>query len=341
MDAYAQAICSAIAQAGSQAADYLVDTVYIGGGTPSWFGSDRVSLVLSQVKAHFSLTPDCEITMENNPDSVTLAGLTALHQAGVNRISLGVQSAEEGVLRTAGRPHSFEQAKQAVETARQAGFDNLSLDLIYGLPGQTMEGWKTTLEQVLALHPEHLSCYGLKVEEGTPFDRRDPREFPDEDTQADEYLWACQRLKEAGFTHYEISNFAKPGRESRHNLKYWTLGEYLGFGPAAHSDFCGTRFGYARDLSAWLNGQMPRSEEGKISPRERLQEYVMLGLRLSRGICRGEYESYGGTHWDVLESALRTFAEHGLLEETKGHWHCTDQGFLVSNAILTSLPEVE
>jgi oxygen-independent coproporphyrinogen-3 oxidase len=341
MDAYGAALCSALEQAGEKAADYWVDTVYIGGGTPSWFGSERVLRVLEQVRRSFALTEDCEITMEANPDSVTLEGLTALRQGGVNRISLGVQSAEEGVLRTAGRPHSFAQAQRAVELARQAGLDNLSLDLIYGLPGQTMEGWKNTLEQVLKLHPEHLSCYGLKVEEGTPFQRRNPMEFPDEDTQADEYLWVCQRLKEAGFAHYEISNFARPGQESRHNLKYWTLGEYLGFGPAAHSDFGGVRFGYARDLPAWLGGKKPRSEEAVISPGERLQEYVMLGLRLSRGICREEYKSYGGTHWAALEGAFRTFSAHGLMEETNGRWHCTDQGFLVSNAILTSLPEIE
>ena len=337
MDAYAWFLRNQIREKGKAVSDCQVDTIYFGGGTPSWFGADRIVSILGTVADSFSLSHDCEITMEANPDSVTGEGLDLLRRAGVNRLSLGVQSAEETVLKTAERPHSFDQAQRAVELARRAGFDNLSLDLIYGLPGQTLEGWQETLERVLALEPEHLSCYGLKVEEGTPFGKRDPGDFPDEDTQADEYLWACRRLQEEGFHHYEISNFARPGRESRHNLKYWTLGEYLGFGPAAHSDFGGQRYGYSRDLTAWLRGEAPRSEETVVSPAERLREYVMLGLRLSRGICRTEYESRGGTNWPVLEEQMKLLAAHGLLEETGGRWHCTDQGFLVSNAILVQL----
>ncbi len=337
MDRYTAALCTQLNKAGAQAGEYLVDTVYFGGGTPSWFGPERIVKVLAQLKGRFSLSEDCEITMEANPDSVTGEGLAQLREAGVDRISLGVQSGEEEVLATARRPHTFARACHAVQLVRQAGFDNLSLDLIYGLPGQTFGSWQETVEQVLALEPEHLSCYGLKVEEGTPFWKRDPSDFPDEDTQADEYLWVCGRLQRAGFRHYEISNFAKPGRESRHNLKYWTLGEYLGFGPGAHSDFGGLRYGYSRDLAAWLRGETPRSEETVITPEERVREYIMLGLRLSRGICQAEYEARGGSGWSALEQKLARFASYGLLEETHGRWHCTDQGFLVSNGILVRL----
>jgi oxygen-independent coproporphyrinogen-3 oxidase len=341
MEGYVRALEAQLALWGQRAGDYLVDTVYVGGGTPSWFGAERVLRLLEAVKGSFALSPDCEITMEANPDSVTEEGLTQLRRGGVNRISLGVQSAEEGVLHTAGRPHSFHQAQQAVAWARAAGFQNLSLDLIYGLPGQTMAGWQQTVEQILALEPEHLSCYGLKVEEGTPFWQRSPGDFPDEDTQAEEYLWVCHRLEQAGFHHYEISNFAQPGKFSRHNVKYWRLGEYLGFGPAAHSDFGGVRFGYERDLAAWLRGETPRSEESVITPAERIVEYVMLGLRLSRGICREEYESRGGIHWPALQKKLESYQKYALLEETAGRWHCTPQGFLVSNRILAELLEVE
>lgn len=337
MDGYAAALCAQLNRAGPGAGDYLVDTVYFGGGTPSWFGAERIVRVLNGVKQNFSMAEDCEITLEANPDSVTEEGLARLRKAGVNRISLGVQSAEDAVLTAAGRPHTFAQAQLGVQIIRRAGFENLSLDLIYGLPGQTPEGWQQTVERVLALEPEHLSCYGLKVEEGTPFRNRDPEDFPDEDAQADAYLWACKRLEQAGFHHYEISNFARPGRESRHNLKYWTLGEYLGFGPAAHSDFGGLRFGYSRDLAAWLRGETPRCEESRPSPEERVREYIMLGLRLSRGICQGEYEAGGGSAWGQLEEKMGLFARHGLLEETDGRWRCTDRGFLVSNAILVEL----
>ncbi len=337
MERYAAALCGQLQRVGQQTGDYLVDTVYFGGGTPSWFGAERIIRILQALNQSFSLSRDCEITMEANPDSVTGEGLALLHRAGVNRISLGVQSAEEEVLATAGRPHSFAQAKLAVALARRAGFDHLSLDLIYGLPGQTMEGWQKTVEQVLALEPEHLSCYGLKVEEGTPFSKRSLEDFPDEDVQADEYLWTCQRLEQAGFHHYEISNFSKPGRESRHNLKYWTLGEYLGFGPAAYSDFGGLRYGYSRDLDGWLRGEMLRSEEMVITQQERVREYVMLGLRLSRGISQEEYEAGGGGGWSGLEQKMRLFAKYGLMEETDGRWRCTDRGFLVSNGILGQL----
>ena len=338
MDDYCSALQREFSLYQGRASQYLADTVYIGGGTPSWFGSRRILRILEAVKKNFSLSETCEITMEANPDSVTLQALKELRDAGVNRLSLGVQSADDRELKLAGRPHSFAQARQAVKWAREAGFNNLSLDLIYGLPGQDMESWKNSVEQILALDPEHISCYGLKVEEGTPFWReREHLSFPDDDAQADEYLWLCDRLAQAGYEHYEISNFSRQGRESRHNLKYWTLKEYLGFGPAAYSDFQGERFGYARDLNGYIKGNCALSERQRIEPPERLEEYVMLGLRLSQGIDRSGYEGFGGTGWNRLEQELRMLEGHGLMEETEGHWHCTPQGFLVSNSIIVDL----
>ena len=338
MDAYCDALCRSAAEWGSRAADYRTDTVYIGGGTPSWFGSGRIAAVLDAVRRSFRLTGDCEITMEVNPDSAAPDGMRRLCAAGVNRISLGVQSADDGELRTAGRPHTFADACRAVNTVRSAGIRNLSIDLIYGLPGQTMEGWQNSVERILALAPDHISCYGLKLEEGTPFWRnRDRISFPDEDLQADEYLWLCERLKRAGFAHYEISNFAKPGYESRHNLKYWTLGEYLGFGPGAHSDFQGIRFGYARDLDGWIAGTCALTERKKIEPAERLEEYVMLGLRLQAGITRDGYRAFGGKNWEKIQPLLCQYQTHGWMQEDKGHWRCTPEGFLVSNVLIGSI----
>ena len=244
MDRYVAALCSQLAEIAPRTAAHEVDTVYFGGGTPSWLGEKRLRQVLKTVEKHYRLAKNPEITLECNPDS---AGdwkvLRALRRAGFNRLSLGVQSADDEQLKTLGRPHTFAQAEEAAAAARKAKIKNLSLDLIYGLPGQTLESWKDTLEKTAALAPEHLSCYGLKVEEGTPlWDMRSGMDLPDDDLQADMYLWTVERLAELGYQQYEISNFARPGYESRHNLKYWTLEEYAGFGPGAHSDLGDVRY---------------------------------------------------------------------------------------------------
>lgn len=335
MDAYCAALLRDLRSWGREAQEYQVDTLYIGGGTPSWFGADRLLRLLEEANRSFHLAADCQITLEANPDSVCLEDLTRLRRAGVNRISLGAQSAHDEELQAAGRPHTFARTQAAVAVARQAGFSDLSLDLIYGLPKQTMESWQSSVEAILALKPEHLSCYGLKLEEGTPFWRqRDQIRFPDEDAQADAYLWLCQRMKREGFQHYEVSNFAKPGHASRHNLKYWTLGEYLGLGPAAYSDFRGERFGYARDLDGYIHGTCSLEERRRIPPEERLEEYLMLGLRLDQGITPQGYREHGGIAWEGIEREIELLASHDLMEETLGHWRCTPRGFLLNNQII-------
>ncbi|MGN1004280.1 MAG: radical SAM family heme chaperone HemW, partial [Oscillospiraceae bacterium] len=223
MDDYQRALLHHLAEAAPRAASYTVDTVYFGGGTPSFYGEKRLIELLKWVKKKYKVDKQAEITLEANPDSVDQKMLKRLRRAGVNRISLGVQSADDGQLASLGRPHTFAQASQAVAWARKAKFQNLSLDLIYGLPGQSMASWRDTVEQVLSLEPEHISAYGLKVEEGTPlFCRVEKGEvLPDDDAQADCYLWTVERLERAGYGQYEISNFARPGFSSRHNCKYW------------------------------------------------------------------------------------------------------------------------
>ena len=250
MDRYCAALSRHLAAWAPQAAGYTVDTVYFGGGTPSYLGHARLASLLETVFRHYRVDPGAEITLEANPDSVGGRGsAAALRAAGFNRVSLGLQSADDGELRAVGRVHTFAQAAQAMEDLRAGGFDNLSLDLIYGLPGQDLAGWGRTLEQTADLGPDHLSCYGLKVEEGTPLWRmRDSLDLPDDDLQADMYLDTVERLARRGYRQYEISNFARPGRESRHNLKYWQLAPYAGFGPGAHSDFGGERYACVRDL---------------------------------------------------------------------------------------------
>ena len=333
MDAYVSVLQTSLRVAAPQAAGCTVDTIYFGGGTPSFLGAARLRAVLETALDSYAVAPEAEITFEANPESARdVAALRTLRGAGFNRVSLGMQSADEQELRAVGRIHTARDTAEAVEAARKAGFDNLSLDLIYGLPSQTRERWRENLAAAVALTPEHLSCYGLKVEPGTPlYARRGSAALPDDDAQADMYLDAVEYLAAHGYAQYEISNFARPGRESRHNLKYWTLGEYLGFGPGAHSDFGGRRFAVARDLDAFLVGKTAYSENAAVTPRERAAERVMLGLRLTRGFAADELAG--------AETVLRECAAHGLAEQNGGRWRLTPQGFLVSNAIILQVQE--
>ena len=231
MDAYTDALIRHIREVAPRTESHRVDTVYFGGGTPSYLGAERLRGILRAVMKGCPVTRDAEITLEANPDSACdIKALRTLRRAGFNRLSLGVQSADDGLLRAIGRIHTFAQVQQSVTAARKAGFRNISMDLIYGLPGQTMQQWEDTLSAVIALAPEHISCYGLKLEPGTPlYERRLEETFPDDDAQADMYLYAVTALEQNGYGQYEISNFAKPGYESRHNLKYWRMQEYAGF----------------------------------------------------------------------------------------------------------------
>ena len=340
MDRYVSALCRQLAEIAQRTTAHTVDSVYLGGGTPSYLGEKRLRHILKTVKKHYRLSRDAEITLEANPDSAgDWRALRSLRRAGMNRLSLGVQSADDGLLRTLGRPHTFAQAEEAAAAARRARIRNLSLDLIYGLPGQDLAGWKDTLERAAALEPEHLSCYGLKVEEGTPlWDMQEKMDLPDDDAQADMYLWTVERLRALGYEQYEISNFARPGRASRHNMKYWTLCEYAGFGPGAHSDLGDVRYAYLRSLDTYCAGveagvSVLESSE-HIPSRERDIEYVMLGLRLTQGISRQEFENRYRLPFAPIQSVLERFRATGHAALAGERWRLTPEGFLVSNQII-------
>ena len=347
MDRYQTALLAHLAESAPQAGKYTVDTVYFGGGTPSYYGDKRLTELLKRIKKLFRVDKNAEITLEANPDSVSLKALRRLRRAGFNRISLGVQSADDAQLADLGRPHSFAQAKQAVEWARKAKFDNLSLDLIYGLPGQTRQSWQDTVEQVLALSPDHISAYGLQVEEGTPlFNRVQAGEIlPDDDEQADCYLWTVEHLEQAGYAQYEISNFARNGRRSRHNWKYWMTQPYMGFGPGAHSDFGARRYSFLRDLEGYIKGVLEGGpivdEDDEIPAKERGGEYLMLRLRTVHGIEEWEYRRTYFMNFAPIESGLSEFARHGLAVQTDGRWRLTPKGFLLSNRIIGTLLEAQ
>ena len=347
MDDYQKALIAHIRETAPRARGYQVDTVYIGGGTPSFYDEKRLRELLSELRRRFSITRDAEVTVECNPDSVDKKFLTRLRRSGVNRISLGVQSACDAELAAIHRPHTFAQTQEAVAAVRAAGIKNLSLDLIYGLPGQDMASWQKTVAAILALGSEHLSCYGLKVEEGTPlWDRvRRGEKLPDDDEQADMYLWAVEALERAGYRQYEISNFAKSGFQSRHNLKYWISRPYLGFGPGAHSDFGDRRYSFRRDLegyiSAVLEGGALLDEDELIPARERGSEYLMLRLRTTLGIEEWEYRREYFRNFEPIERKLIEYESRGWAQRRDGRWHLTPQGFLLSNQLIGELLEIQ
>jgi len=347
MDIYQKALLAHISETAPLARHMEVDTIYFGGGTPSFYGAKRLTSVLALLKKQFRVLRDAEITLEANPDSVDVNMLNKLRRAGFNRLSLGVQSACDAHLRCIHRPHDFQQAKDAVAAARKAKIKNLSLDLIYGLPGQDMNDWQDTLEQVLALEPEHLSCYGLKVEEGTAlFDRVTRGErVPDDDAQADMYLWTVSRLEQAGYPQYEISNFARPGMQSRHNLRYWLTRPYIGFGPGAHSDFGGRRYSFVRDLDEYIGGVLAGksiTDSSELIPeRERSGEYLMLRLRTAQGIEEWEYRRSYFMNFDPLEEKLLAYERRGWAQRNGNRWRLTPEGFLISNQLIGELMDCQ
>ena len=340
MPDYQSALLSHISESAEAIESYEIDSIYIGGGTPSCYGAKRIVEILDELKRIGNVRLDSEITVEVNPDTTKLEELKLLRAEGVNRLSIGVQSANNDILKIIGRRHNFRQAEIAVDTAREAGFENVSLDLIYGLPGQTMQQWEDTLAAVIALAPEHISCYGLKLEPGTPlYDRRDSERFPDDDAQADMYLYAVTVLAQNGYEQYEISNFAKPGFASRHNLKYWHMEEYAGFGPGAHSDFGGVRYAYVRDLDSYISGRLILSESESDATLTRDYEYVMLSLRTAEGIDRRYFETTYRQRFQPMEDLFVQYERTGLAARTENGWRLTPRGFLVSNSIIVALEE--
>ena len=308
-----------------------VPSVYFGGGTPTNFGVSRLVDLLSFVWEHFSLTPDCEITLEANPADVTPADLKALREAGFNRLSIGMQSSDDALLRFLGRRHTFADTCETVASARDAGFANLSLDLLFALPGQTLDGFTQSVRDAISLSPEHISAYSLQLEDGTAFYRkRDTLVFPTEDEEEAQYDALCSLLAGAGFRHYEISSFAKENFRSRHNLRYWARGDYLGIGAAAHSFWNGKRFSNSPDLLAYLASPLTANDYKKaerIDETEAWEETVMLGLRTDEGIP----ESL------VSPERVSRLVSLGLLIRKNANIVLTERGWRVSNAVIGQL----
>jgi len=333
--------------------DRTIETIYFGGGTPSLAGAKNLMRVLDTIRNSFMLSADAEITTEANPGDIyadstrnpatRYEGLQVLRKAGFNRISLGVQSSDDTELKMLGRRHTYEQAVEAVEDARKAGFSNLTLDLMYGLPHQTAETWHKSLSDIVSLSPEHISCYALRPEEGTPIYSLLP-EMPDDDTVSDQYLTAVSFLAEHGYQQYEVSNYARSGRESRHNSRYWTGGDYLSFGPSAHSYMNGTRYAYAdntRDYIAAVNADKEPAygEFVVLTEQDKLEETIMLRLRMAAGLDLDILAKQFGIDTNRLERILRTYVSHGLCRSNGRVFSLTSQGMFVQNSIIVSLFE--
>lgn len=344
-DRYAAALIRQIAETAPTVAG-RVDSVYFGGGTPTVFGAKRLGAVLSAIHKHFTVEKNAEITVEANPESTDKKVMKALRHAGFNRVSFGVQSSCDAELRAMGRLHDFATAKLAVEAARAAKIKNVSVDLIYGVEGQTVESWRRSIEDILALGVEHISAYGLKVESGTPLARAvDAGDvlLPDDDTQAEYYEIACSALRDAEYVHYEISNWAKPGFESRHNLRYWRLEPYIGFGAAAHSDAFGIRCAAPRDIEKYMSavesGGEIFDEYERIPPSERAFEYVMLALRTGDGIDENTLRRGYRLDPDSARETIDALAAQGLVARTQSGFRLTERGALVSNTLILKIFE--
>lgn len=322
-----------------------VETIYFGGGTPSLLPEWALRRLLPEIARHFELEPGLEWTFEANPDSALDKGaLATLLRLGVNRLSLGVQSLSDADLRRLGRPHDAGQALAAYDLARRAGFANISLDLMWGLPGQREANWLEQLRRLVGLRPEHLSCYGLTLEPGTPLAAAAAAgdlTLPDENEQGRMYVHGAEYLEEQGYLQYEISNFARMGYASRHNSGYWAGLDYLGLGPGAVSTLAGVRHENPADVREWASlvktGQCGRGAVA-LTPAEKIREMVMLSLRTAKGLRLAAYRQASGRDFVKDNEALLTaLRQHELIRISGGHLRLTKNGFLVSNVILERL----
>ncbi|MBQ9802621.1 MAG: radical SAM family heme chaperone HemW [Clostridia bacterium] len=339
---YVAALVRDLAVSASRAKGMTVDTVYVGGGTPTVLPPDVLAAVLKTVRAHYAVSPDAEITVECNPGTYTEGMFEVLAAAGVNRLSIGGQSAVDCELCALGRPHTAAQLAATVAAARAAGIGNINVDLMLGIPHQNMDTLAYTLDAVLSLSPEHISAYGLRVEEGTPFwQERHTLPLADDDTVADMQLAVAARLTAAGYVHYEVSNYAKNQYRSRHNLRYWLGAPYLGFGPGAHSYFGGVRTAIPRDTGAYLDAvergdfRSLVTERHVLTPHELREEYVMLRMRLFEGIEEADFTARFGVSFEEAYGDLSRLIAGGFVTRRDGRIAFTEKGMYVSNTILS------
>lgn len=315
-----------------------IDTVYIGGGTPTCVDAEYICDMMKKVFSSYNILTDAEITIECNPGTIGSEGLKKLRDSGINRLSIGLQSTDDEVLRRLGRIHTFDDFKRCFDAARKVGFENISLDLMYGLPKQSMEMWRETLGHAVEFGCEHISCYSLKVEEGTPFAKMQ-LDIPDDDTVADMYEECVDFLGKNGYARYEISNFSKLGRESRHNLKYWRCEDFIGFGAGAYSCIGNERFSNCCSIGDYIKSIEEKDSAVdtliSLTKEDKMSEFVFLGLRCVEGINTEEFEKrFGCSIFDVYDEQIEKYIKMGFLICNKERIYFADKAFFVSNSIL-------
>ena len=353
---YVHALLQEIRYYGNLLGDYHVPTIYIGGGTPSWLEENLIYTVLQQVASSFHVEADAEISIECNPGTVTAKKLNVYQSAGINRLSIGLQSTNNEELKALGRIHTYDQFLKTYELARNAGFENINIDLMSGLPYQTLDKFLESLQTVIRLKPEHISAYSLIIEKGTPFYERYKFDavkqeaglhteiLPDEDEVYRIYKATQDVLKQAGYRQYEISNFAQPGYACRHNIGYWTGIEYLGLGLGASSYIQGFRFHNESDLSCYekirMNGtdadEKLHQEITRLSDKEKMEEFMFLGLRMIKGVSGSEFfQRFGQNMWNVYGNVLNKLKDEGLIIVEMPDVRLSDYGIDVSNYVLS------
>ena len=321
--------------------EYEISTIYIGGGTPSYIESKYISEILKTIKQKYNISRNVEITIEVNPGTATKEKLRDYVEAGINRISIGLQSCNNNLLKMIGRIHTYEEFLSTYKLAREVGFKNINVDLMIGLPNQTLDDVKKSLEEISKLNPEHISVYSLIVEEGTPIEKKiadGQLKLPNEELEREEYWEVKKFLESLGYKHYEISNFAKTGYESKHNLNCWEQKEYLGFGAAAHSYMKKTRYSNTEDLEKYINQEM-QSEQLHIvhevqKEEEQKKEYMILGLRKINGVQISSFKNKFGCN-PIMEfkNELNKLTQEGLIEIDLDQIKLTEKGIDLANIV--------
>ena len=343
---YIETLCREIANSAAKLAGYSVRTIYFGGGTPTVLETKGLVKIKKTIEENYRVESGAEITIEANPETCGV-GMTALgrplvelRNAGFNRISIGVQSWCDVMLRRLGRVHSAENAEAAFWAARNAGFDNISLDLMFSLPSQSLDDWKFALNKTINLAPEHISCYGLTVEDGTPLAKESDLQLPSDELDRKMYYMARKAFRKAGYSHYEISNFAKPGKHSRHNTNYWTGGDYIGFGLGAHSLVNSQRFSNIENFDEYIachfSNDYVAFNHHNLTRCERMEEFMFLGLRLMGGISESQFmQTFNESITNVYGKQIENFVKQGLLRCENGRVALTETCIDVCNKIFT------
>ncbi len=347
---YIDSMCAQIESESKEYKNRIFDTVFIGGGTPTLVNEADFSHLVKTIKKHLNLTQGAEFTVEANPDTITKEKLLAYKENGVNRLSIGLQSANEKELLLLGRIHTLDKFKKSFSLARECGFDNINIDIMYGLPEQKLEDFIKTLDTVSLLNPEHISAYCLKIEENTPFGKiKDSLSLPSDEEESTMYQALYSYLDKKGYLQYEISNFSKQGYRCQHNMKYWLCMDYVGIGASAHSFVGGKRYYYSSDINEYIssvkNGSLPRkiydvdytNNSHSIDQNSKIDEYIMLKLRLSDGIELTEFKNRFNIDFYDYAKEAREFLSTGHAREYCGNYSLTPKGFFVSNYILLKL----